>query len=91
MWQAVLDALQAAWDWIVGLLIGLGQSVIGMVMGLMPQSVQDGLASQTSVVGFALSATNAWVPLDYAVTLASMYIVFVVSFLAVKILIKLIP
>lgn len=91
MWQAVFDALKAAWDWLVGLLVGFGQSVISTVMSFMPDSVQNGLEGQSSVIGFALSAANAWAPIDLAISLAGMWIVFTLSYLAIKALVKLIP
>lgn len=91
MWTAILEALQAAWDWLVGLLVGFGQYVISQIIGLLPTSVVADVQSQSSTLGFALSAANAWVPIDYAVTLVTAYCVFVVSFLAVKVIVKLIP
>lgn len=91
MWQAILDALKLVWDWFSDLLVSFGQMAITQIIALLPGSAIDTLNQKSSVIGFALSAANAWAPIDVAVTLAGSYIVFVLGFLAVKVIIKLIP
>ncbi len=91
MWQAVLDGLKAAWDWFVGVIVGFGQHVIAFILGLLPTSFLQQMHDSANTIGWALSAANAWLPLDVFFTLAVAYMAFILLFLAVKIIIKLIP
>jgi hypothetical protein len=91
MWDVILEALKAAWNWILETLFGFGEMAIEWILSLLPTDANGQVSSGWSVISYGINAANAWAPLDFAITLAFLYVLFVLSFLSVKILLKLIP
>jgi hypothetical protein len=86
--DSILHAIQAAWSWLIGVLQSIGNTVIGWIMSLIPNADVSG---PWNTISFAIDAANQWAPISEAITFATAYITFVVGFLTIKILIKLIP
>lgn len=87
----ILNALKAFGMWILDLLVGFGQVVIEAIIGLLPTDANGQVTAGWAVIETSLIVANAWVPLDFAISLVAIYIVFIFSFLCTKIIIKLIP
>ena len=89
--KAVLEALIAAWNWMVDTVVGFGQTVLAGLIGLFPTDANGQIASGWSTIANGIGAANAWAPIDFAITLAFAYVVFVFGFFSVKVVIKMIP
>lgn len=87
----IFNALKAFGNWFVELLLSFGQGVIALVIDLLPTDANGTVSSGWSVIESGLLVANAWVPLDLAISLASVYVVFVMAFLSTKVLVKMIP
>lgn len=87
----ILNALKAFGLWILDLLIGFGQAVIVLIIDLLPTEANGQVSSGWSVIESTLIIANAWVPLDFAIGLCPVFLVFVLGFLGAKVVIKLIP
>lgn len=87
----ILDALKAFGNWMLDLLIGFGQDIIVLILDLLPTDANGTVSSGWSVIESTLIVANAWVPLDFAIGLCPVFLVFVLGFLMAKIVIKLIP
>lgn len=91
MLSMLLDALKTFWDWLMGIILSIGASVINFVMSAVPGLDSSSFENSKGSVAFAVSAANAWVPIDLVITLFVAYASFVAVFLTIKIAIKLIP
>ncbi len=91
MWEAIKAALQWFWNFIVDQVLGIGSHLIAWIFNILPTDANGQIASGWNSIAFALNAANAWAPLDFAITLAFLFVSFVCSFLAIKVVIKLIP
>ncbi len=91
MWETIKQALQWFRNWLVETVLSMGSHLIAWIFNVLPTDANGQISSGWNTIAFALSAANAWAPLDFAITLAGLYVAFVCSFLAIKVAIKLIP
>lgn len=91
MWQTILESLQNFWNWLMDLLAKIGHDAINWILSLLPLDFLQKIEDSTSAVGWALQLANAWVPLDIVFSYVLVFVVFIVAWLAAKILLKLIP
>lgn len=91
MWDIILDAIKNALNWFLDTLLGFGNYVLALVLDLLPTDANGAVTGAWSYVQTTLLVANAWVPLDFAISLCLIYVTFVLAFLGAKILIKLIP
>lgn len=87
IFTSVYNALLNAFNWVISAVRSIGDSAILWIMGLLPADP----GGPASVVLFGLDCANAWAPLSEIIGFSSIALTFVVSFLAAKILLKLIP
>lgn len=91
MFDVIIDAFKAIWDWFLSVLTGFASWVMGKLFALLPATDSAQLSNAKGTIAFAVSAANAWVPIDLIITLAGLYVAFVLAYLGVKVLVKMIP
>jgi hypothetical protein len=91
MFQLFLDALKAFWDWFIDIIISLGATVAGWILSAIPDGAVGHLAGAWNSCMVGISAANEWAPISEALQFAVAYVSFVIAYLLIKILIKMIP
>jgi hypothetical protein len=91
MLKMLLDWFRTCWDFVITTVQAFAASAINAVSSILPGLDQGTFSDAKSKIAFAVSAANAWVPIDLAISLGAAYIVFVATYLGIKIAIKLIP
>jgi hypothetical protein len=91
MWESLLDAIKAAFNWCLEQILGFGNYIISLVIDLLPTDANGSVSGSWQTIQSAILVANAWAPIDFAIGLIPVFIAFVLGFLATKILIKLIP
>ena len=82
-----LNALQAAWRWIVDVVAGAASALMDGFIAELP------VFQGTALEPFAdwLGVINQWVPLDIAIACMVSYWAFLAGFIVVKFILKCIP
>jgi hypothetical protein len=91
MIAALLNAIKAAVGWFFSLVQSFGQWAINYILDSIPGEAMAQGSSAGNTVRIYINAANSWVPIDFALTLFSTFMAFVITYLTVKIVIKLIP
>lgn len=88
MFESILNAVKDAFSWLMTQISSLGNYCFEYILSFVPPTAN---LTPSGTVGFALDAANQWVPIDLAISLLIGYVGFVVAFLAVKVIVKMIP
>jgi len=91
MLDVIVSAFKTIWDWFLSVIAGVGSWALAQITNLIPGLDSSALSSSKGTIAFAVSAANAWAPIDLIITLAISYMAFVIVFLGIKIALKLIP
>lgn len=78
--DAAVDVANAVWD----KLISVGQFVIDKIIDLLPTDANGQVSSGWSTIESSLVVANAWAPLDFAIGLVPVYLVFLFSLMTVR-------
>lgn len=84
MFDSILNAFKALWDWIVNVIKDTINALLSPLADLLPD-----LSYSLGSVGDALAFANSWVALDYAFSLLGFYFVFIITMIIIKLVIKL--
>jgi hypothetical protein len=87
IFTSFLNALKTALAWFIDLVKSIGDTAVGWIMSIIPSTSTD----PNSSIGFAIDAANAWAPISEILGTLAIASTFVISFLVIKILLKLIP
>lgn len=90
MFEALLNAGKTIIHWLVAVFVGMGSAIFGAVLGALPNDPGSAFFS-LSTLRSVLAATNAWVPLDYAISLFVSFLTFAVAWSGIRYAMKLIP
>lgn len=83
----VLDAFKEFFCWLIDFIFGGVMPAWAMLIGIFP----DGMLPVVQMSGSVLATVDAWFPLSEGVTMFVGWWMFLVSFVAVKWLLKLVP
>ena len=87
-WTSVFqNALSGFWDWLVESVDTIFSALLDHLFAAIPEQFQADAASY----GQYIEVANAWVPLDYGITLLGIYYTFLSVFVVIKFVLKLIP
>ena len=87
-WEtAILNALQIFWEWLSNSIKAMIETGLGYLLEMIPADWQANIEPMKVWAEVA----NAWVPLDYGLTLLAVYYTFLAVFVTVKFILKLIP
>ena len=90
--DALVDAIKYAFQWFFNDVIKpIAGMLMQIVLGLLPADITNYLDLHSATLIFAFECANAWIPIDYALTLGAWLVSVYSPFLSIKILIKLIP
>ena len=90
MFQLFLDALKAFWDWFLGIILSFGSTILSWILDTIP-AISPAFVSAWNTLAFALNAANQWAPITEALQLAVAYVTFTMTYLLIKVLVKMIP
>jgi hypothetical protein len=91
MWEMIKSAMQAFWNWLVTELFTFGDKAIQWILSCLPVDANGAVTSGWNTISFAIQAANAWVPIDLVINLTFIFVTFVITHLALKVVVKLIP
>ena len=87
-WEsAIINALQTFWTWLSDSIKSLVDTGFGYLLEMIPPDWQANIEPMKVWIEVA----NSWVPLDYGITLLTVYYTFLAVFVTVKFILKLIP
>ena len=68
--QMIIDAISAAIQWLIGLMLDIVGAIIQRIMAVLPDSLQTDIAAYRD----DLQVLNAWIPVDVFSSLLMMYL-----------------
>ncbi len=87
-WEtAIINAIKAFWEWLTDSVAALVSNGMDFMLAMIPADWQANLEPMKVWIEVA----NSWVPLDYGITLLSIYYTFLAVFVTVKFVLKMIP
>ena len=91
MFDIIMNAIKSAWEWLLGVVASLVSTVLGWILSLLPSGLDGQISGAWSTIAFAIDAANQWAPISEAIAMSVALISFSMSYLGIKILIKMIP
>jgi len=91
MLDAIIAALATVWDQLLQWISALASWALGLVFANFPAFSTTEFTNSRGTIAFAVSAANAWVPIDYAIALFLGVITFIIVYWSIKILLNMIP
>lgn len=84
MFDSILNAFKALWDWIINSI----KDIINALIEPLADKIPD-LSYDLDGVAEALAFANSWVALDWAFSLLAAYFVFIIIMILIKLTVKL--
>ena len=84
MFDSILNAFKALWDWIMTFIKDGVNTVLEPLADLLPD-----LSYSLDGVADAMAFANSWVALDWAFSLLGLYFVFIITMIMIKLFVKL--
>jgi hypothetical protein len=91
--QPVLDALYAAVSWLFDLIATIALGILQPLLDFFPSlapAIQSAVSTWMSLL-YYVEVANAWIPVDAGMVFLGIYSGFLLVFLTVKFVLKLIP
>ncbi len=87
MMEWVLEAFKAFFCWLIDLIFAGVMPVWAMLVGLFP----DGMLPLFQTTGSVLATVDAWFPLSEAASMFLVWWLFLLTFIVIKLVLKLLP
>ncbi len=83
----ILDAIQAAWRWVVDVSADMGDVMMNGFITEIPALQGTSLEPYYNI----LQICNQWVPIDMAILYLGTYFTFIITFIVFKMVLKFVP
>jgi len=91
IWSQLAGVLRGLFQWLIDLLMGVATPVLDALVGFLQSVVPESANVDITLILPYLGAVNAWVPIDFAVGLFFSWLGWVVFYSSTRWILRLIP